>query len=268
MTKAVLLPAAALAFGLLAMAPAHAAPQALGLVASNGAPTALDCNGSECSALFSAFCLQEARPAPSQGDAYAPAPGSAVTLLVTRADGSTTRVPGAAYLRFSTLVAFTSMRIALPRASLTELGAVAVAVEVGPRATMLPVPVAGDRNPQSEAEIALAAGPLRAAGEAAFDKPGPAADAARLASAMINALPQNDFASGTSDDGVWRQAVTPAETASATKEGVALARRMLDDCRLAVEAKSAFSLRGCLVLRHADLMSGANHKFWETLAGS
>jgi hypothetical protein len=267
MTKALLL-SATLMLGLAAARPAVAAPQALGLVASNGAPTALDCSGSECSALFSAFCLQEARPAPSQGDAYAPTPGSAVTLLVTRADGSTARVPGAAYLRFSTLVGFTSMRIALPRASLAELGAVSVAVEVGPRATMLPVPVEGDRNPQSEAEIALATGPLRAAGEAAFDKPGPAADAARLTSAMINALPQNDFASGASDDGIWRQAVTPAETAAATREGVALARRTLDDCRLAVEAKSAFSLRGCLVLRHADLMSSANQKFWESLAGS
>ena len=265
MTKAVLL--AALALGLMAAAPAHAAPQALGLVASNGAPTMLDCNGIECSALFSAFCLQEARPAPSQGDAYAPAPGSAVTLLVTRADGSTLRLPGAAYLRFSTLVGFTSMRIALPRTSLSELGAVAVAVEVGPRATMLPVPVAGDRNPQSEAEIALATGPLRAAGEAAFDRPGPTADAARLTGLMINGLPQNDFANGASDDGIWRQAVTPA-TAAANAEGVALARRTLDDCRLAVEAKAAFSLRGCLVLRHADLMSGANHKFWESLAGS
>ena len=116
MTKAWLL-TAALAFGLTSAMPALAAPQALGLVASAGTPTPLDCSGAECSAMFSAFCLQEARPAPSQGEAYAPAPGSAVTLLVTRADDSTLSLPGAAYLRFSTLVGFTSMRITLPRAT-------------------------------------------------------------------------------------------------------------------------------------------------------
>jgi hypothetical protein len=267
MTRALLL-AATLALGLAGSAAALAAPQALGLVASAGGPTTLDCSGTECSALFSAFCLQEARPAPAQGDAYAPAPGSAVTLLATRADGSTLRLPGAGYLRFSTLVGFTSMRIALPRASLSALGAVAVAVEIGPRATMLPVPVAGDRNPQSDAEIALATGPLRAAGEAAFERPGPTADAARLTSLMINGLPTDDFADRADDDAIWRRQVTPAVAAAATPEGVALARRTLDDCRLAVEARSAFSLRGCLVLRHADLMSGANHRFWESLAGS
>src|SRR5260221_8692867 len=176
MTKALLL-AAAMGLGLAGAAPALAAPQALGLVASTGGPTPLDCSGNECSALFSAFCLQEARPAPAQGDAYAPAPGSAVTLLATRADGSTLRLPGAAYLRFSTLVGFTSMRIVLPRASLATLGAITVAVEVGPRATMLPVPVARDRNPQSEAEIALGTGPLRAACEAALERPRTAGDA-------------------------------------------------------------------------------------------
>jgi hypothetical protein len=253
---------------LLAAAPAaKAAPQALGLVASNGVPTPLTCRDGECSAEFSAFCLQEARPSPTRDDAYAPAPGGAVTLLLTAPDGSTRRLDGAPYLRFSALIGFTGLKIALPATTLRALGAASVAVEIGPRVTMLPVPVPGDRNPQSAAEIALATGPVRTAAEASFERPGPAADAARITNLLVNALPPADY-NHAAPMALWDQMASEAAAAGATAEGVQLAHDAFSACRFAVNTGSDASMRRCLALRHADFMSGANHRFWESQAGS
>lgn len=253
---------------LLAAAPgAEAAPQALGLVASDGAPTPLTCRGGQCSAEFSAFCLQETRPSPARGDAYAPAPGGAVTLLLTAADGSVRRLDGAPYLSFSALIGFTGIKIALPEAALRRLGAAVVAVEIGPRVTMLPVAVPGDPNPQSAAEIALVTGPVRAAAAATFEQAGPTADAARITNRLVNALSPDDY-NHAAPMTLWEQAASDAAASGATPEGVALAHNAFSACRFAVANGSDASMRRCLTLRHADLMSGANHRFWESQAGS
>ena len=58
---------------------ASAAPQILGLLATN-APTPLTCNDGICSAQFSAFCLQQHRKSPTAGTAYRPAKRTALTL--------------------------------------------------------------------------------------------------------------------------------------------------------------------------------------------
>ena len=47
----------------------QAAPQILGLIATNGAATPLHCKGDVCEAQFSTFCLQKARATPP---AYTP----------------------------------------------------------------------------------------------------------------------------------------------------------------------------------------------------
>jgi hypothetical protein len=73
---------------------AFAAPQVLGLVASNGQSTPLACDGRTCSAHFSSFCLQQNRPAPAHGDSYTVAPGGELTLVVETTDGRTLRLPG------------------------------------------------------------------------------------------------------------------------------------------------------------------------------
>src|SRR5689334_19258664 len=84
------------AIGAALLAPggsAVAASQVLGLVASNGLPTPLHCQDGTCSGHFSAFCLQEQRPAPSANSEYLLAPGSGLTLIARFADGHTQRLP-------------------------------------------------------------------------------------------------------------------------------------------------------------------------------
>ena len=167
--------------------PAAAAPQALGLMASKG-PVPLACSGGECRAEVTAFCLQEARSVPSEGTAYEPVGAGPMRLVLTRADGSTVTLNAAEHARLSSRRGFTAMSIAVPHALLARHAAVSASVEIGPEVTLAPVAVAGDPTPQSEDELALAAGPFRKIATERLEQ-GAAADAARLTQRLINALP-------------------------------------------------------------------------------
>ena len=83
---------AAIAMLSLAASRAEAAPQILGLVASNGLPVPMRCEGGDCTALLASFCLQEARDAPEDGQAYLPGPRGGLSLIVTRASGQRLRL--------------------------------------------------------------------------------------------------------------------------------------------------------------------------------
>jgi hypothetical protein len=251
----------------LAGSPAMAAPQVLGLVASNGVPTPLDCFGGECSAHFSAFCLQQNRPAPSHGDAYTVAPGGSLMLIAKTEDGRTLRLPGDKLLEIRSQIGFTSVAITLPKAKLAELRATAVAVEVGPSVSLLPAVTAGDPNPQSDDEIALATGPMRQAASRTFENPGTASDAARITAILINALPREQEESAQSRDGLWVAMLGNPAVAGATPDGRAAAQQIYQACKISVESRSTFSMRNCLELRHADLLAETNHAFWNDNAG-
>lgn len=245
--------------------PAQAAPQVLGLVASNGQPTPLNCDGADCVGHFSSFCLQEVRPGPSMGASYRVAEGGSVTLIARTADGQTLRLPAQDHVEIASRIGFTSVKITLPKATRSALGIVEAAVEVGPLVSLVPVEAANDASPQSAAEIALATGAMREAAGAAFEAPGPLTDAARLTSAVINRLPDRGDVDAQS---LWAQAVTPAMEAAATPEGLELAEHLYEGCQIALQSRTALSLRSCLELRHADMMAHRNHEFWEKLGGS
>lgn len=253
----------------LSAGPAVAASQVLGLVASNGLPTPMHCQDGTCIGHFSAFCLQEQRPAPSANSEYLLAPGGGLTLIATLSDGRTLRLPANDLLTIRTRIGFTSVRMSLPEAKLKTLGAVAVAVEVAPMTSILPRPIAGDPEPQTAQEIALATGPMRKAAERPFENPGEAADAARLSSLMINLLPEDEPQTAAGRDALWTQVVALASgNSSLTSVGVDDARRIYSNCEISVASKSSFNLRSCMEVHHADLMAQTNRDFWESTGGS
>ena len=118
--------------------PHEAAPQILGVVASDGAPTSLSCTGAECGAHFSAFCLQEARPAPFAGQDHA-APGASMTLIVTTAAGQSIRLPAQDYVKITSQIGFTSVHVSVPQSVMTDLGAASLQIEVGENVSVLPI---------------------------------------------------------------------------------------------------------------------------------
>jgi len=246
---------------------ASAASQVLGLVASNGAATPLTCVDGQCGAQFSTFCLQQNRPAPSRGDGYSVADGGSLTLVARNAAGQTLRLPANDALEIHSLIGFTSVEISLPKAKLAELGVTDLAVEVAPATSLVPIVTSGDPNPQTEDEIALATGPMRRAATPMFESPGTASDAARIATVLINALPPTGAESVDARNGLWVAMLDNPAMTSATAGGREAAEQMYEACKISVDSHSAYSLRNCLELRHADLLAETNHKFWKDNVG-
>ncbi len=249
--------------------PAAAASQVLGLVASNGLPTPLRCVDGTCSGHVSAFCLQEQRAAPSANSEYLLAPGSKLTLIAQLADGRKVRLPADGLVTIRTRVGFTSVRISLPEETVKALGAVSAAVEVAPLASILPRAIAGDPDPLTDQEIALATGAMRRAAQSPFEKPGEAADAARLSSLIVNLLPEDEPQTASGRDALWNQAVALVRSRSnPSPAGIEDAHRIYTSCELSLASMTSFNLRTCIEIHHADLMAETNRAFWASTGGS
>jgi len=254
----------------LAIAPAVAAPQPLGLVATIE-PVPLVCEGGGCVAVLVSFCLMQSRLPPEPGDAYRPAPGTEVRIIVTRADGSTGTLDGGPLLRFVAYTGYSSITVAVDQPALEAAagGGVAEAiVEVAPRATLLPLEVAGDPAPLSGDEIALATGTWRQQAEALFDKPNPRSDANRMVARAIGALPEDEKADGpVAHDAAWRTALA-APARGFTEDGVALGRRMFAACQNTVAQSLRWTLRRCLENRLDQEQRVINQEYWDQQSGS
>jgi hypothetical protein len=265
--------AAALGVGgaLLGATPAKAAPQILGLVASNGLPTPLRCQAGSCTGSLASFCLQEARNAPSAGSDYRLAPGTHLTLLAATSGGRSLRLPANELLGIQSRLGFTAVKVSLPEAKLLALGLdprrlVSLAVEIGPGATLLPIAAADDPNPQTPDEVAHASGPLRQLAARTFDQPGETTDAARLIGILADRLPAEAQASIALDE-LWRQ-VAEAAAGRTSAAGLAAAGRIVEGCRHAVMTPDSFVLGVCLDMREADLLATLNRRFWDQAGGS
>ena len=245
------------------LAGASAAPQVLGLMATN-APVPLTCFAAECTAQFSSFCLQKGRNIPTPGAAYRPV-GDAFTLLAIAADGTTRRLPGADHLTITPVRSFTAVRVGVSKRALAALGAVRAAVEVGPEVSLVPAPVAGDPAPQSPEEIAAATGPLRAAGHRLVDDGGTEAEAVRLTSMLINAFPERGRVGAEAGNRLWRDTVA---TYGSDAPGLARAAEVYGKCLRVVDKGHVFSLRRCLEREHDGLMIDLNLRYWRSIAGS
>lgn len=253
---------------LLAVALPHAAaaaPQMLALLATVEATT-LRCEDGICGGQFSGFCLQRERPNPQPGTAYR-AQGGALTLVLTGADGAAWRVPAGDFVAIATQRGYTAVRISLPEDLLRKWGAVSAALEVGERVTLAPVPVAGDANPQSEAENALALGPQRALGERIVSQSVVESGAVRLTGALVNALPPLGRTSREGRQALWDEVAAP-RGAAYPRAAVESARALYDRCLAKVERGLFFSLRKCLEAGHDSIMLDLNFKYWEAGADS
>jgi hypothetical protein len=259
---------AALALPALLAARAEAAPQLLGLVASNGTPTPLQCQSGVCSGFFSSFCLQQYRPAPLVYTEYRLAPQSGLTLLVTRADSSRMRLPAEGLVTIRSKIDFSSVTISIAEARLKALGAVSAAIEVAPLTSILPVPVAGDATPQGAQEIAYATGKLRQLAQKSFEDRGEARDEARLATLLVNSFPAKEPKTAAGRAAVWDKALALAAGQPLDPVAVANASKMYSACGVTADLNADLDLKLCVQLRQTDLMSRFNRDFWDATGGS
>ena len=248
---------------LTAVGPAVAAPQALGLLATH-TPVPLDCSTGKCQAELTAFCLQRDRDIPDPGAEYRVV-GNGVTLIAVSPDGTVQRLPGAPHLTVTSVRGFTAVTVTVEKPALVALGAVRVAVVVGPKVTLAPIAVAGDPAPQSDLGIELASGPLRELADRVVDNGGPEVGAVRLANSMINALPQRGRVPAAVGGRLWRDVV---ETHHPEASALAIADEVYKGCRRRVDRGYIFKLRDCLEQAHDRLIVDLNLRYWQAIVGS
>jgi hypothetical protein len=100
---------------------------------------------------------------------------------------------------------------------------------------------------------------MRIAAARYLDRPSVDADAARLVTALLNALPEQ-YTIHDDYSRLWETAITGEAGSSA--DPAALSRAQ-DAYRKCSSSASAQYLRGCLVYRHRELMEPGNVKFWQ-----
>lgn len=249
----------------LAAGGAQAAPQVLGIVASNG-PIPLTCDAAGCRADLSTFCLQQPRDNPQPGQSYMPVDGADIMLTGRNTAGETVRMPAAPYLGFATARGFTAIEVSLPAEKLSALGLTDPAIEIGEKASLIPAATAGDANPQTADEIAVATRTFRDKGAEFFDRAGESGDAIRLANRMINALPLRGRGPADSNGQVLEAAIATPAGQAALPGGIALARQMYGTCREKVDVTHhVASMRACLEGTHDRLVVNTNIDFWNSL---
>ena len=251
-----------LAFTLAAAAafwagPALAAPQPLALVATLG-PVDLICDGRECAAEFSAFCLQEERGSPDRGHAYSAL--GAVRIAARDLEGREVAVP-LELLEARALRTHVAVRLSISQRALGARGLSAPRVTVGEDAALEPARKAGDPRPLAAGEMALAAGPLRRIGARVVDSDDERMPAARILNRLLNALPPQ---LPERRQGLWARVAEPASRGLPV-ESVKRARSIYELCGLAVQTGVDPTLRRCLEARHDGLLGGLNGAYWRAV---
>ena len=248
--------------------PAAASPQVLGLVSMNE-PLTMICDGNGCRAELSAFCLQQVRNNPDPEAQYTPADGADLTLIGTRADGSTVRLDAADYASFESARGYTSVDASIDAATMQSLGLVSMQIEVGKTVSLLPTEETTDPDPQTPEEIALATGVYRIKATEFFDASGEQADAIRLSNVMINDLPEHSRGTTDSDGSVLAAALDNGVAETVDPGAVQRASDMFAVCREKVDVTHHIdNMRECLTGSHDRMIINSNIQFWESLGGS
>ena len=247
---------------------AAAAPQALGIVASLE-PTKMTCDAAGCRAEFTAFCLQQARKNPQPNITYHPLDGAELTLVGRNEAGEMVRLPAGDYLRFHSIRGYTAIEAVIAPEAVATLGLSDIGVEVGKQVSLLPETKAGDADPQTSEEVALATGANRAAAVKFYDAQNAQSDAMRVTSAMINALPEQGRRPSDTDGSLWGATTVKSLAGKVDPAGLELSAELFATCQNKVDiTHHVETMRDCLQDTHDRVAVQTNIKFWESLGGS
>lgn len=242
---------------------AAAAPQALGLVATN-LPVDLTCEGGVCEAEFSAFCLQAERVAPKPGTPYRLTESSHIVLTGIADDGTTRPLPAGDLLRIQSARSHTAVRLQVDRDRLSELGLKAVRVAVADNVTLTPEPVADDAQPLGEAETSMVEQALRPLGAMVVDQNSEGMAAARIANRLVNSVPYYDGdPQGTAK--TWSRLITEARGDGLSPMGERLAQNAFDLCQYYATRVVEGDMKGCMQGQHDRLMKVLNSSYWKAV---
>lgn len=255
--------AAGLLISILSL-PAGAAPQILAALPTFvGIP--LVCQDGTCQADLSTYCLQQKRPAPGHGTVYTPAAAEDFTLVIRTAEGPRT-VPAAEHVSFVESRGFMAIAAVIDERHLSALGGTDAVITVGEAASLLPVPVAGDPDPLTEAEIAYVTKWRRDQGKDIVDKV-PNAKAAQVLASIANRLPRHGSTDPARLDTIWEETI--ADEFESVRPDMVVpvmqrARLEFEQCRTGGARYSFGGVRRCLEYRHDNIIRDLNIDYWET----
>lgn len=248
-------------------------PQVLGLIAA-AEPIPLTCEDGRCTALVSSFCLQEDRPPPSAGQRYDTAGAGDVTLVVHRADGTSTEVSAAGLLSYVSDGDFTRTRIVMDSKRLASLGAQSVGVRIAPLVALMPRTDTAPAVAVAARDTEAAEGAPRLAAEAFFAPGTPRADAAVTLARLINLLPadgpiRSESAAHVSATAkaAWQKVQGSGALTGASPTGIERAKGELDRCAAYADMGFKITLRGCLSKSHDRTMREVNEELWKSQPG-
>ena len=251
---------AALPLAIVALSPAQAAPQILGLIAF-AKPVPMRCVDGTCTAELSSVCLQQHRPTPFAGTVYRPASSTEITLTVTGANGASRQMRVETALSYESLRQFSAVKVSLPESVVRRLGNGQAKISVGKMSSLIPVAIEGDPKPLSAAEIARYTGPLRALAERAFERDSGRVNATRILNQMVNRLPAESRVGIEEMDPLLTQTVS-RDAGPETRKFV---KRAVDSCRETLRTGVQGTLRSCLSYQH-DYLSGENtNNAWQAM---
>ncbi len=241
----------------------QAAPQALALVAPSE-PIQLACDGADCGAQFSVFCLQPERHSPKPGTNYTMAPNSRITVSALTDDGREIDLAARDSLRFQSLRGHMAMRISLAPGLKQRLGLEAVFLTLAHHVTLAPEAELGDDNPISADELAMVEAALRPAGNQVVDKDLEGMVAARLTMHLVNALPVFD-GDTVATTRKWRNIMATARKSGLSPMASRFAENAYDLCRYFSDRVIKGDMRGCMQGQHDKLIKTLNSKYWKAI---
>ncbi len=246
---------------------AQAAPQILAALETLEG-VSFHCADGLCKADLTTYCLQKNRPAPSAGQAYAPADPRAFTLTVTHADGKKISTPASRHLAFVEARGFMAVSGVITETALKALTKGGEArLSVARNASLIPVPDADDDDPITEREIAHVTKSLRELGGKIVDR-SPKGQAARVLARVRDKLPRGAELPRAASETFWRQTIGDEPSAQTPAVAMTLAREQYDGCFQEVDDFRFSGMRQCLEWGQDHLIRDLNIDYWDNQPGS
>jgi len=246
---------------------AAAAPQILG-VSAVIEPIPMKCAQDTCSVELASFCLQKKRDDPDPGVAYMIFNDKDIRLHLTASDGRVWSVPAAGHVRVTAERSFTAVKVELSTDALSALGAIKAGLSVAEGVSLVPVPVAGDRDPITERELAYVTDNLRKKADRWMTGDAAKPQAIRIINRIVNATPITGRLETAKRESLWNDVVGELRAAP-SNSGVQKALEMYGACKFRVAVGRYFNMRSCLEVKQDSLMLDMNTHYWQAIdAGS
>jgi hypothetical protein len=239
-----------------------AAPQIMA-VASTDLDVPMTCEGGECSVELSSICLQEHRSSPYPGTAYYVHGDNNFQLTGVTDTGQEIKL-SSVDIKVEASRGHNAVKVAFREADLQKYGPMSVKISVPKEMSIVPMPIANDVNPQTDADIELATGSLRRVASSIIDDNTQKRDAAELLNQTINRLPWNGRATDEerlAAEAAYRGILTTAPFSQRAKDS---ANAVMEECATRTYAGS-LTLRQCLGSWHDRLIGKLNTKYWNQL---